>query len=95
MFKPSEDQSFRATFNRAFSTPSNNNLFLDILAAPNVGGSPFNVRALGVPEGGFHFRGYCGAGGVSDLCMRSPWPGVPNQALPAQAAGNSPACSAR
>jgi iron complex outermembrane receptor protein len=86
VFKPSEDQSFRATFNRAFSTPSNNNLFLDILAAPNVGGSPFNVRALGVPETGFHFRGYCGAGGVSDLCMRSPWPGVPNQALPAQAA---------
>lgn len=86
VYKPTEDQSIRATFNRAFSTPSNNNLFLDILAAPNVGGSPFNVRALGVPQSGFHFRGYCGAGGVDDLCMRSPWPGTPNAALPAQAA---------
>jgi iron complex outermembrane receptor protein len=86
VYKPTEDQSIRATFNRAFSTPSNNNLFLDILAAPNVGGSPFNVRALGVPQSGFHFRGYCGAGGVDDLCMRSPWPGTPNAAIPAQAA---------
>src|SRR5262245_43907059 len=86
VYKPSPDQSFRVTFNRAFSTPSNNNLFLDIFAARNISGSPFNVKALGVPETGFHFRGYCGAGGVSDLCMRSPWPGTPNAAIPAQAA---------
>lgn len=86
VWKPRENQSFRVTYNRAFSTPSNNNLFLDILAASNVAGTPFNVRALGVPETGFHFRGYCGAGGVSDLCMRSPWPGAPTTAIPAQAA---------
>lgn len=86
VWKPVENQSFRVTFNRAFSTPTSNNLFLDIVAASNVGGSPFNVRALGVPEAGFHFRGYCGTGGVSDLCMRSPWPGAPTTALPAQAA---------
>ena len=86
VFKPTEDQSFRVTYNRAFSTPSNNNLFLDIFAARNIQGSPFNVKALGVPETGFSFRGYCGAGGVGDLCMRSPWPGVPNAAIPVQAA---------
>jgi outer membrane receptor for ferrienterochelin and colicins len=86
VYKPSEDQSIRATFNRAFSTPSNNNLFLDILAARLPPPLPFNVRALGVPETGFHFRGYCGTGGVSDLCMRTNWPGAPTTALPAQAA---------
>ena len=87
VFKPSPDQSFRITYNRAFSTPSNNNLFLDIVAARNLKGSPFNLRALGVPETGFHFRGYCGSGGVGgDLCMRSAWPGTPDAALPAQAA---------
>jgi iron complex outermembrane receptor protein len=86
VWKPVENQSFRVTYNRAFSTPTSNNLFLDIQAASNVLGTPFNVRALGVPKEGFHFRGYCGAGGVSDLCMRSPWPGAPTTALPAQAA---------
>ena len=49
VYKPGEDQSFRVTYNRAFSTPSNNNLFLDIFAARNISGSPFNVKALGVP----------------------------------------------
>ena len=36
VYKPSPDQSFRFTYNRAFSTPSNNNLFLDIVAARNL-----------------------------------------------------------
>ena len=85
VYKPSEDQSFRATFNRAFSTPSNNNLFLDIPVG-SLSPTPFNIKALGVPATGFHFRGYCGTGGVDDLCMRSAWPGTPNAAIPAQAA---------
>jgi len=84
VFKPTEDQAFRVTYNRAFSTPSNNNLFLDIVAGSLPTGS--KVRALGVPEGGFSFRGYCGAGGVDNLCMRSPFPGTPQAAIPAQAA---------
>ncbi len=82
VFKPSEEQNIRFTYNRAFSTPSNNNLFLDI-----VGGQagPFTVRALGVPRDGFSFRGFCGAGGVDNLCMRTPF--VPNLGvLPANAA---------
>lgn len=86
VWRPAESQTLRFTYNRAFSTPSNNNLFLDIVAG-QIPQTPFNVRALGVPAAGFHFRGYCGAGGVGDgLCMRSPWPGAPATAIPAQAA---------
>jgi len=84
VFKPEPDQNLRVTYNRAFSTPSNNNLFLDI-AAGTAG--PYTVRALGVPKDGFHFRlgGGC-AGGIDNLCMRTPFPGVPpNALLPARA----------
>lgn len=89
LFKPAEDQALRFTYNRAFSTPSNNNLFLDIVAGaiPPTGPKLYDVRALGVPSTGFQFRGYCGAGGVDDLCMRaSGLFGLPAAALPTQAA---------
>jgi len=33
VFMPAENHNFRVTYNRAFSTPSSNNLFLDIVAA--------------------------------------------------------------
>jgi outer membrane receptor for ferrienterochelin and colicins len=76
VFKPSATQAFRVTFNRAFSTPTDNNLFLDIVAgrinlSPTIG---YNVRALGVPKQGFKFRvnGGC-PGGVTELCMRTPF----------------------
>jgi outer membrane receptor for ferrienterochelin and colicins len=92
VFKPTESQALRFTYNRAFSTPSNNNLFLDIVAGriPLGGGLEYKVRALGVPESGFRFRdGACGAGGVDNLCMRTPFggvfPGVPTDAFPTQA----------
>jgi iron complex outermembrane receptor protein len=89
VFKPTEDQALRFTYNRAFSTPSNNNLFLDIVAAsiPLGGGLKYDVRALGVPGGGFSFRNYCGTGGVDDLCMRTPFPvpGLSGVAFPVQA----------
>ena len=84
VFKPNDDQALRFTYNRAFSTPSNNNLYLDIVAGGLPTGS--KVRALGVPGDGFTFRGYCGAGGFDDLCMRSPFPTVNTQAYPTQAA---------
>jgi outer membrane receptor for ferrienterochelin and colicins len=76
VFKPDENQAFRLTFNRAFSTPSNNNLFLDIVAgrinlSSTIG---YNVRALGVPKAGFQFRANGGcAGGTDLLCMRTPF----------------------
>jgi iron complex outermembrane receptor protein len=93
VFKPGENQAWRFTFNRAFSTPSNNNLFLDIVASqiPLGGGLFYNIRALGVPTTGFAFRSNAGcAGGVGSLCMRTPWqpllpPNTP-ELLPANAA---------
>lgn len=87
VFKPSETQAFRLTFNRAFSTPSNNNLFLDIPAGqiPLGGGLAYTVRALGVPQSGFQFRVGTGcADGIGTLCMRSPF--SPAGLLPARAA---------
>ena len=72
VFKPTPDQSVRLTFNRAYSTPANFSFFLDLLQAGNIGGLPFNVRAVGVPESGFTFRRDC-TGGVGGLCMRSPF----------------------
>lgn len=79
VFKPSEKQAFRITFNRAFSTPTNNDLFLDLLGEritlDATSGIGYDVRALGVPsKGGFQFRvnGGC-PGGVDGLCMRTPF----------------------
>ena len=84
VMRPDERTNLRLTYNRAFSTPSDNNLFLDI-AAGKAG--PYTVRALGVPKNGFHFRANGGcAGGVDNLCMRPiPVPGVQNVLLPARA----------
>lgn len=88
VFKPSETQSLRFTFNRAFSTPTALNLFLDITGGSRVlaPGVTQVIRALGVPSDGFRFRANGGcAGGVDNLCMRSVWnPGV--GAIPARAA---------
>ena len=72
VYKPQETQSFRLTWNRAFSTPSTNNLYLDLLALPGafepleafepvLGYNPnVDVRAHGTyrsgHENGFTFR---------------------------------------
>ena len=67
VFKPAPDHNVRATYNRAFSTPNTNNLFLDIRAAEDAFGLgaafkgvlPFSptidVRAQAVGQEGFHF----------------------------------------
>ncbi len=78
LFHPTETQTVRFTYNRAFSTPTTNNLFLDLFAdslsipagaPPPFGGLtlPYAVWVEGVPETGFNFRRDC-----SGLCMRSP-----------------------
>ena len=67
VFSPKDDQTFRASFNRAFNTPTTNNLFLDVIAAPL--GPGLDLRALGVPSDGFTF-GTC-PGGFDDLCMHA------------------------
>ena len=67
VFKPTPEHNLRATYNRAFSTPTTNNLFLDIRAAEDgfglgaafKGVLPFSpaidIRAQGVGLEGFHF----------------------------------------
>jgi iron complex outermembrane receptor protein len=90
VFKPVENQNFRLTYDRAFSTPSTNNLFLDLLAGriPTTGTQLFGVRALGVPTSGLTFSHSC-TGGVGGLCMRVPtaFTQTPTvQTLPANAA---------
>jgi iron complex outermembrane receptor protein len=82
VFRPEVGHNLRLTFNRAFSTPSTNNLFLDIIAALNPFGVGSNIRAVGVPETGMTFAQTC-AGGFQNLCMISPF--VPGTRLPALA----------
>ena len=82
---PAEGQNVRFTYNRAFSTPSTNNLFLDVLAAniPILPGINYGIRSQGVPLGGYSFNSQC-PGGVESRCMYSPL--MPGQGLPANAA---------
>jgi len=98
-FTPAENQNFRLTFNRAFSTPTTNNLFLDLVAGRiPVGAVGYDVRTRGVPASGFTFSDRC-PGGVGGFCMRTPfapgqlpanglplWNGLVSQLVPAQLA---------
>ncbi len=69
VFRPIDNHNFRFTYNKSFSTPSSNGLFLDILGASvpvypgyNGGKNVLDVRAQGVPKTGFTFtRGANGA----------------------------------
>ncbi|MAT39751.1 MAG: hypothetical protein CL946_09130 [Ectothiorhodospiraceae bacterium] len=58
---PIENQNFRATFNRAFMTPTISELFLDILYTDNVFDAPvqpltYGLRNRGVPSTGLNFE---------------------------------------
>lgn len=53
VWTPMQYQTLRLTYNSAYSAPSTNDLFLDIVAERTV---LFDVRASGVPAGGFHFE---------------------------------------
>lgn len=83
IFKPDTGQTIRLTFNRAFNTPTTNNLFLDLIARRV---SVYNVRTLGVPQSGLQFRRNCTAINGNTLCMKSPFTppalGGPTQYLP-------------
>ena len=84
VFEPKENHSIRFTYNRAFSTPSTLNLFLDISggSAGALGPLGYRVRAQG-PNAGFTFVNPDG----SLVGIRSPFnPGGPGQILPADAA---------
>ena len=83
VFTPKENQSFRASFNRSFSTPTTLNFFLDISAGrfpdPALAALGYRLRAQG-PNNGFSFQNADG----SLVGMRSPFnPGGAGQLLPA------------
>jgi iron complex outermembrane receptor protein len=84
VYKPAPTQALRASYNRAFTSPDANDLFLDIVAdefgIPGV--FSYAIRGTGVPKDGFHFRRDCDG----RMCMRSPFArGGPSQYLPADA----------
>ena len=88
VFSPAEEQSFRLSYNRAFSTPSSLNFFLDISggAAPgSLGALGYTTRAFGTGEDGYSFQNPDG----SLRGMRSPFTpaglGGAGQLLPADA----------
>jgi iron complex outermembrane receptor protein len=59
VYKPNQENSFRLTFNRAFTTPTTLNLFLDLSAQTvPIPNTPFayDVRAQGTSEDGFSFN---------------------------------------
>jgi iron complex outermembrane receptor protein len=59
LFTPAEEQSFRLSYNRAFSTPSTLNFFLDISggAAPeSLGTLGYTTRAFGTGKDGYSFQ---------------------------------------
>ena len=89
VFSPTEEQSFRLSYNRAFSTPSSLNFFLDISggAAPApLGPLGYTTRAYGTGKEGFSFQNPDG----SLRGMRSPFNpsanGGAGQLLPADVA---------
>jgi outer membrane receptor for ferrienterochelin and colicins len=86
VYSPVEGQSFRATFNKAFSTPTSVNLFLDINAGgfpnPALGNLGYGLRAQGSAGRGFSFRNSDG----TLTGMRSPFnPAGRHVVIPAQA----------
>jgi iron complex outermembrane receptor protein len=67
VYQPTSHQTIRLTYDRAFSTPTTNNLFTDIVGDLLPTPVPTPVRLVGVPSTGFSFRRDCQGG----LCMRS------------------------
>jgi outer membrane receptor for ferrienterochelin and colicins len=86
VYKPAVGHNLRLTYNRAFSQPTTNNLFLDIRSVADLGGLPYDVRAMGVfRKDGFTFP----RDGTGRPLMHSPFTppalGGPAQPLPLDA----------
>jgi iron complex outermembrane receptor protein len=74
VFKPKEDHNFRVTYNRAFSTPTSLNLFLDIDGGPlgALGPLGFRAHAQAPGSGGINLHAPDGS-----LQIRTPFAGSP------------------
>lgn len=53
VFTPSEDHTIRFTYNRAYTAPTTNEMFLDIVGEHST---LFDVRGSGVPQSGYTFE---------------------------------------
>jgi iron complex outermembrane receptor protein len=72
IYRPNAENNFRLTYNRAFGTPANFTMFLDLIQVRNVSNSPYNIRAVGnPPKQGWQFNRSCTAGVSAGLCMKS------------------------
>jgi outer membrane receptor for ferrienterochelin and colicins len=80
VFKPTEEHSFRASYNKAFSTPTSLNLFLDIDAGPlgALGAFGFRAHAFAPGQNGISFRDENG-----NLGLSTPFRGNPTTFEPA------------
>jgi iron complex outermembrane receptor protein len=67
-FAPRDGQRWHLSYNRAFTTPTSTDLFVDLVVA-QLSPLPYDIRAVGVPKDGFHFGRDCAGG----LCMTSPF----------------------
>ncbi len=87
VFKPTEGQNLRLTYNRAFNNPATFQFSID-LAQARLGPLPYTIRVRG-NENGYVFRRDC-TGGTGSLCMKSPFTppslGGASQFIPANAA---------
>ncbi len=89
---PNATNTIRFTFNRAFSTPTALNLFLDLNTSPQRApnpaagdpGQPFNIQLRGVPETGFNFQRDTN-GGIGGLYMQAIFPTLSETFIPAEA----------
>jgi len=85
VWQPRTGHALRLTYNRAFNSPDPGDLFPDVVVGSLRPLVPYDVRLLGTPTGGFHFR-RDGA-----LCMRSPFVPDPTACLPPDATATWPA----
>jgi iron complex outermembrane receptor protein len=93
LWKPTANETWRLTYNRAFNTPANFSFFLDLINARNITGQAalgrpdYDLRALGNANG-WAFNRSCGAtAAFGAFCMRSPY-------LPSAGATGASAASA-
>lgn len=80
VFKPIENHNFRLTYNTAYASPANSDLYLDMVASRNLFGYPqgmeFDLRGSGVPLTGYHFDR------TNGLLFHTTFTGDANQSIP-------------